>query len=89
MTAKVIVSGFVQGVRYRKFVEKKAKGLGLRGWVKNLPDTRVEAYFSGEKELIEKIIEMLWEGSFLAQVRSVNVEWEEDGEDHSEFIIVR
>lgn len=89
MNAKVVVSGFVQGVRYRKFVEKKAKELGLRGWVKNLPDTRVEAYFSGNKEDIGKIIEMLWEGSFLAQVRSVNVEWEENGEEHSEFIILR
>ncbi|MEK7186114.1 MAG: acylphosphatase [Patescibacteria group bacterium] len=89
MTAKVLVSGFVQGVRYRKFVEKKAKELGLKGWVKNLPDTRVEAYFSGNKEDIGKIIEMLWEGSFLAQVRSVNVEWEEDGGEHSEFIILR
>lgn len=89
MTAKVLVSGFVQGVRYRKFVEKKAKEIGLKGWVKNLPDTRVEAYFSGDKDKIEKIVENLWEGSFLSQVKSVNIEWEENGEEHSDFIIIR
>lgn len=89
MTAKVTISGFVQGVMYRKFVEKKARELGLKGWVRNLPDTRVEAYFSGEKKLIEQIIELLWEGTFLAQVRSVNVEWEESGEELEDFVILR
>lgn len=89
MIAKVLVSGFVQGVSYRKFVEKKAKELGLTGWVRNRPDAKVEAHFSGDKNNIEKIIKLLWKGSFFAKVKSVDIEWEQEGGKFSEFVIIR
>ncbi|RLF60052.1 MAG: acylphosphatase, partial [Thermoplasmata archaeon] len=46
----VYISGKVQGVFFREYTRRKAKNLGIKGWVRNLPDGRVEAIFEGEKE---------------------------------------
>lgn len=77
-TARALISGFVQGVGYRAFVKKHATELGLTGWVKNLPDGRVEALFQGDKKVIEQIIELCKKGPFMAEVANVAVEWEEN-----------
>ena len=45
----IFVSGRVQGVFYRESAKRKAEELGLLGWVRNLPDSRVEAVFEGGK----------------------------------------
>ena len=88
-TAHVYISGFVQGVGYRAFVKKHATELGLTGWVKNLPDGRVEAMFQGEKKTIEQILELCKKGPFLSQVDSVVVEWKEDKGRLDKFQIQR
>lgn len=77
MLAHLLISGYVQGVGYRQFVKKVANQLSLKGWVKNLDDRRVEALFEGNKETIEKAIQHLKKGPFLAKVREINVEWED------------
>jgi len=87
MTAHVFISGFVQGVGYRRFIKGEAGKLGLTGWVKNLPDNRVEATFQGSKEQIEKIITICEKGPFLSEVKDVNVIWEESKEDFKIFEI--
>lgn len=51
------VSGRVQGVFYRSNTRRRALGLGLTGWVRNIPDGRVEAIVEGEEEQIEKLID--------------------------------
>jgi acylphosphatase len=79
--AHVFISGFVQGVGYRAFVRGQALKLGLTGWVKNLPDNRVEAVFAGSRENIEKIISICRKGPFLSEVKDVDVIWEKDSED--------
>jgi len=76
--AHIFISGFVQGVSFRHFVKRKAQEIGLTGWVKNLPDGRVEAVFQGPKEKIEGIILLCRKGPFLSEVEDVEVEWEED-----------
>lgn len=73
MTAQVFISGFVQGVGFRQFVKRSALNLGLSGWVRNLPDNRVEVKFIGEKEQIEKMISLCKKGNFLAEVKNVEV----------------
>ncbi len=67
--AHVYVSGRVQGVFFRAFVSEKAMELGLTGWVKNIPDGRVEAVFEGEKEKVEQVIVTCREGPLGSQGR--------------------
>lgn len=90
MVARVFVSGFVQGVGYRHFVRQKALELGLKGWVKNLPDGKVEALFIGSKENIEKAISQCKKGPFLSEVEDVGVKWEDSApENLGSFEIIR
>ncbi len=89
MAARVFVSGFIQGVGYRQFVKKISRQIGLNGWVRNLPDGRVEALFSGSKDKIEKAIEQCWKGPFLSEVKSVDVEWLGDKESNFTIFEIR
>ncbi len=71
----VYISGFVQGVGFRQFIKHSAKKNGIAGWVKNLPDGRVEAIFQGSKVSIERIILRCKKGPMLSEVEDVYVEW--------------
>ena len=53
--AHIIFSGTVQGVGFRFTVQKYAVNLGLKGWVKNLPNGSVEALIEGERQRIEEL----------------------------------
>jgi acylphosphatase len=89
MTAHVLVSGFVQGVGYRQFIKRSARKIGLTGWVKNLPDNRVEAMFIGSKEQIEAIILICEKGPFLSEVKDVAVDFEDSINHFNNFEIVK
>ncbi len=73
----VFISGKVQGVGYRHFTMKQASHLNINGWVRNLPDGRVEAVFEGDREIVEKMIHWCYEGSPSAVVRDVTVKYSE------------
>lgn len=75
--AHIFVQGMVQGVFFRVKTRQKAKVLGVTGWVKNLPDDRVEAVFEGEKEKVEQIIEWIKKGPLFSRVDDVKVDFEE------------
>lgn len=75
--AHVIVSGKVQGVGYRYATVETASQLGLSGWVRNLPDSRVEAVFEGSQEVVEEMIRWCYQGPPAAVVRDIAVEYEE------------
>jgi acylphosphatase len=75
--AHVYISGRVQGVFFRAHTQEKASSLGLKGWVRNLRDGRVEAVFEGEKERIDEMIEWCHEGSPYSKVDNVEVIWED------------
>lgn len=85
--ARVLISGFVQGVGFRHFVRNKALEIGLTGWVRNLPDGRVEAVLQGSKEKIEEIILLCRKGPFLAAVENVEVTWQEENKQFNDFSI--
>jgi acylphosphatase len=74
--AYVLISGRVQGVGYRFATAGKAKSLGLRGWVRNLPDGRVEATFEGPKWQVERMINWCYEGPPNALVQNVESYYE-------------
>ena len=75
--AHVFVSGRVQGVFFRSETEYEAVKRNISGWVRNLPDGRVEAAFEGEKEAVEEIVEFCKRGTRGARVSKVEVHWEE------------
>lgn len=62
------VTGRVQGVGYRFFASREAAALGLCGWVRNLPDGRVEAYAAGTPAALEAFERRLRQGPPAARV---------------------
>jgi acylphosphatase len=74
---RVLVAGQVQGVFFRQSAHEMATGLGLTGWVRNLPDGRVEAVFEGDEGAVEKAVAWCREGPPWASVNDVDVTREE------------
>ncbi len=74
---RVIASGRVQGVFYRATCARLARGLGLGGYVRNLPDGRVEAVFEGPEGAVEEMVEWSRRGPELAHVDDLDVVAEE------------
>jgi len=82
--AHVIVTGKVQGVFYRAETASKAKQLNVTGWVRNLPDGRVEAVFEGGETNVQKMIDFCRRGPPNAYVVDVDVrrqEWKGEFDD--------
>lgn len=73
----ITVSGRVQGVFFRASTREAAGNLGLLGWVRNLPDGRVEAVFEGEEELLLRILEWCRQGPPGALPEGVDFRWED------------
>ncbi len=69
----VRISGFVQGVGYRAWAERRAAALGLSGWVRNCDDGDVEAVFSGRGEAVAAMLDACKEGPRHSSVKSVNL----------------
>jgi acylphosphatase len=74
------VSGRVQGVFFRGATQERMRELGLRGWVRNLPDGRVEAVVEGEDGAVAQALEFLRRGPRGAQVSAIEVTDERAGE---------
>ena len=81
----LLISGRVQGVFYRVYTQRQAHHLELTGWVRNLPDGRVEAQAEGPREALEALVAWCREGPELAQVQGVEVKWEAALGDWSDF----
>lgn len=58
----ILVSGRVQGVGYRYFTKEKATKYNCAGWVKNLPDGRVEAEIQGPEDNVLQLLSELRKG---------------------------
>jgi len=74
--AHVFVSGRVQGVFFRQNARQQAKSLGVKGWVRNLPDGRVEAVFEGEENAVKALVDYCHHGPPYALVENVDVVYE-------------
>jgi len=73
--AHVVVSGRVQGVWFRGNTRRAAEAAGVRGWVRNLPDRRVEAILQGERAAVETVIDFMRHGPPGAAVIDIVVSW--------------
>ncbi len=74
--AHLFIEGIVQGVSYRYFTSDVAAMMGLNGWVRNVPDGRVEAVFEGRREVVEQAIGECRKGPTGAFVSNIDVSWE-------------
>lgn len=74
--AHVFITGRVQAVSYRYYCRQEAGALGIKGWIRNLSDGKVEAVFEGERKAVEEMIEWCKAGSSSAEVSKVAVKWE-------------
>jgi acylphosphatase len=70
---RVIVEGRVQGVFFRHHTQETAFELGVKGWVKNRRDGRVEAVFEGDQERVDQIIQWCHRGPSEAKVTKVHL----------------
>ena len=68
----VIISGRVQGVFFRAYTRETAAALNLTGWVRNLPDGRVETVFEGEDTNVQSLLEWCKKGPPHAIVKQVD-----------------
>ena len=73
--ANIRVTGQVQRVGYRYFVQRWAEDFGLGGWVRNQRDGSVYLETEGRKDRIKKLMKELKEGPQMARVEEVSVKW--------------
>lgn len=69
----VIVSGIVQGVNFRHFTQMTARQFGVCGWVRNLPDGRVEGCFEGNEAAVTALVDWCRSGPPSARVDDLDV----------------
>lgn len=82
-----VVSGRVQGVYFRESTKRQAQQLNITGWVKNLPDGRVEFTACGETATVMTLLEWLKKGPLLAKVTSVD--WQETSpQEYTDFSVI-
>lgn len=86
--AHLFVRGKVQGVFFRQSMREVALRHGVKGWVRNLPDGRVEAVLEGEREAVEAVIEWARRGPPRARVEGVDVSWEDYRGEFDGFHII-
>lgn len=83
-----IVSGRVQGVAYRTYVQESATELELVGYVKNLSDGTVSVVAQGSPDVLKTFVEYLHEGSLMSAVEGVAVDWGSANRTYSEFSLL-
>jgi acylphosphatase len=71
LARRYFIRGNVQGVGYRYFAQRAAGSIGVRGYVRNLDDGRVEVYAVGTKDRLDDLAGMLHQGPRFSDVRGV------------------
>ncbi len=84
---RFVIGGRVQGVGFRFFSAEVASREGVTGWVRNLPDGRVEAHVEGEAEAVTRVERTLRQGPPGARVESVEAETHEPSGAYLDFAI--
>ena len=71
----LLISGRVQGVAFRYYAQDIAQSLGIKGWVRNCWDSKVEVVMEGEEEKVKKLIGWCYRGPGSAIVEKIDIEW--------------
>lgn len=83
-SVKLVIKGFVQGVGFRWFVERTARGLGLKGFVRNLPGGSVEVRAKGAESKLNELIKAIYDGP--GNVTVMETEWDVEVEAPNFYI---
>ena len=78
MRLTALVSGHVQGVGYRLFVQRYARDLGLHGYAENLSDGKVEVIAEGDEDALNRLLHWLRRGPPPARVQAVDTQYSEE-----------
>lgn len=81
----VFWAGRVQGVGFRYTAESAALELGIAGWVRNLPDSRVEAVAEGPEKKLSQFLERIASGPMRHYIQQAQVRWEDPTGEFREF----
>ena len=87
LRVKIRVDGLVQGVGFRYFIWRHARSLGLTGFVKNMYDGSVLIVAEGDRESVEKLIELARRGPPAAIVENIDIQYEEPKKEFTTFFI--
>jgi len=85
----VYIKGRVQGVFFRAATQQEAEDLNLTGWVRNMPDGRVEAVFQGEDKNVDKMLRWCHSGPPAARVEEVLASEEPCQNEFNDFTVRR
>jgi acylphosphatase len=80
-----LVSGKVQGVNFRAWVKGQAEQLGVKGWVRNLDDGRVEVLAQGSEDALQALKGKIAAGSTMSRVDNVETKWIDYDKQHTGF----
>lgn len=83
----LIIHGRVQGIFFRDSTRRKARKLGLTGWVSNESNGTVKVMAQGEEEKLEELIKWCYNGPMLARVDKIDIEWYETTGQFEKFEI--
>jgi acylphosphatase len=84
---RFVISGRVQGVGFRYYTQECALREGVTGWVRNLPDGRVEAHVEGESESVTRVERALRSGPRGARVQTMSVDVEDVSGAYDSFSV--
>lgn len=84
-----IVRGRVQGVGFRYYVFESARRHRLTGWVRNLPDGRVEILAEGPEETLTELLTDINRGPILSHVEDIQLDWRDAPQEFAKFDILR
>ena len=86
-SVRVYISGTVQGVFFRGFIKENAEKLGVKGFVRNLDDGRVEVFLEGNIEEVKKMIGICKKGPRHSEIKHNEIK-EERFQDFKQFKVL-
>ncbi len=84
---KINIFGRVQGVSFRYYTQQKARELGIRGYVKNMPDGSVYIEATGKEDQMDQFVDFCRQGPSMARVE--NLEMENTGAVREETFVIK
>ncbi len=85
----LIISGRVQGVGFRCNTFRQAVELGIHGWVRNIPDNKVEAVFEGDDHIVEQMVQWCYKGPSMSHVYNIEITKQQYSGEFQNFSIRR